>query len=250
MNLILHIIRKDFRHVRLYLGVWYALLLTQYSLLGTGRDFPDPSLGGLAPISAALFLNALVQTVFMAVIISKVVHDDSVVGSTAFWMSRPISRSKLLVSKTLMLALSVVLPATLIQLVESPSTIDLAYTSQDYIPVPILPNGIMMVAVLTHSLPRMALLAGVMVSVWSVGFVGLIIGFSTSANFQGNLDVLYEFFQLLHIFFLGGTGAVICHQYLTRRTNRSLIVAFSGIVLSLFLLGSLLLARTFLSGPS
>ena len=115
MTSVLHILRKDFRHVRILLGVWFLL-----ALLGTGVlvFFLDSLSPGRHDDNALLALLVLIaaETMVLATIVSKLVHDDSMVGSTAFWLSRPISKGTLLASKMLFVGLAIVLPQKLVLL--------------------------------------------------------------------------------------------------------------------------------------
>ena len=95
-----------------------------------------------------------------------------------------------------------------------------------------VPQGVylLLVAALTPSLTRiMLLLGGTMASIGAGGLIGvtwlaLHLDMITSAGLEASMRMGTEIFALL------GCIAVICHQYLTRRTTRSKILAFSGIV--------------------
>ncbi len=233
MNCVLHVLRKDFRHVRLLLGVWFLL-----TVLSTG--IAVPFFNSLAPgtidgqLALAFVILVAAEMMVLATIISRLVHDDSIVGSTAFWLSRPISRGVLLASKMLFLGLAIVLPKKLMLLYAASHL-----TVGDFLPPGFdwhqfllfsVPQGVylLLVAALTPSLTRMLLLGGTMASIGAGGLIGvtwlaLHLDMLTSAGLEASMRMSTEIFALL------GCIAVICHQYLTRRTTRSKILAFSGI---------------------
>ena len=236
---VLHILRKDFRHLRLLVGVWFLL-----TVLATGvavQFLNSPGTVRTMGVSAlALFVLVVAETMVLAVIVSKLVHDDSIVGSTAFWLSRPISKGVLLASKILFLGLAIVLPQKL-ALLYAASHI----TAGDYLPpgydwdrivLFYTPTAVylLLAAALTPSLPRMLLLGGVMASVTAGGLIGatwlaLHLDILTRQAFEVTLMMNSEIFALV------GCMAIICHQYLTRRTTRSTILAFSGILVYILL---------------
>ena len=236
---VLHILRKDFRHLRLLVGVWFLLtvLVTVVAVqflnsLGPGRIDGQFAL--------ALFVAAAAETMVLAVIVSKLVHDDSVVRSTAFWLSRPISKGVLLASKILFLGIAIVLPQKLALLYAASHL-----TAGDYLPpgydwdqifLFYTPTAayLFLTAALTSSLPRMLLLGGIMASVTAGGLIG-------TTWLALHLDILTRqalevtLMRNTELFALAGCLAVICHQYLTRRTTRSTILAFSGILVYILL---------------
>ena len=239
MNSILHILRKDFRHVRLLLGVWFLLTLLT---TGVGVQFLNSlgSGGYDGDYGLAFLVLIVVETMVLATLISRLVHDDSIVGSTAFWLSRPISKGTLLASKMLFVGLALVLPQKLVFLYATNHL-----TAGDYLPPGYSEQQIvlyytplavylLLAAALTPSLPRMLLLGGIMASLAVGGLVGVIwlashLSLLTPSAFDVTLMMPIEAFSLV------GCLAVICHQYLTRRTTRSTILAFSGILANLLL---------------
>ena len=239
MSCVLHILRKDFRHVAVLLGAWFLL-----TVLASGVAVPF--LNSLGPeridrqSALALFVLVVAETLVLATLISRLVHDDSIVGSTAFWLSRPISRGILLASKMLFVGLAIVLPQKLVLLYATNHL-----TAGDYLPpgydwqhivLYYTPGAVylLLTAVLTPSLPRMLLLGGIMASLAAGGLVGVSwlawhLGLLTPSAFDVTLTMNSEVIALV------GCLAVICHQYLTRRTTRSTILAFSGILAHLLL---------------
>jgi len=234
MKLMLHIIRKDFRHLRNILGTWYALVI----LIGASsahrirlKNEPD-----LVFVDFLILLSqaAVVELLVRAAVVSKLIHSDSAVGSTAFWLSRPIPRTILLASKAAFLAMLVVLPAAIVESAlgspfaqSPPSLLEALLTSMAWASI------FTMLAVLTRNLAGMAALAGICLGVLWTGSIG--VRFLTRWHLEqgGTGTKLSDEWTML--FLVVACGAVTCHQYLTRRTVRSRVLVFSGIPIALLL---------------
>ena len=233
MKLMLHIIRKDFRHLRNILGTWYALvILTGAWSAHWGRLKENPEYSH--HFWSLVLQVAMVELLLRAAVVSKLIHSDSAVGSTAFWLSRPIPRTNLLASKAAFLAMLVVLPAAIVEsALEStfshspPSLLEALLASMAWASI------FTMLAVLTRNLAGMAALAGICLGVLWTGSIG--VRFLTRWYWDqgGTGTKLSDEWTML--FFVVACGAVTCHQYLTRRTVRSRVLVFSGIPIALLL---------------
>ena len=91
MKLILHLAWHDLRSQRVPLLVWAGIL----ALLPASILLDSAPLLGLAPRPGFLGLRYLLAALLAALIIQR----DPLVGTTAFWLTRPISRTTLFVSK-------------------------------------------------------------------------------------------------------------------------------------------------------
>jgi len=101
MKLVWHIVKKDLRALRWPLVVWVALIAAKLGvglILLTSNATADLQLfnllNGLARILAIL-------EVLGVVLVAALIHQDMLVGSTAFWATRPISGGRLLTAKLL-----------------------------------------------------------------------------------------------------------------------------------------------------
>ena len=238
-----HIIGKDIRDTRLLLPLagWWSVSILQVLLISTFSRLPSSPpaiemmsgvfLVGLAWLLAALDLGLLV------LIVSQLVQRDSTVGSTAFWLSRPVSGRCLLAGKSLLLLLAVILPTLGVQfllLLFNGVTLFDAFRSIPQIVVlqVLVLSALMMLAALTRNLQGM-LVPGI------IAVVGLAIVqyytfrlFLLRARWDRSLDDSAAIGFVL--FLLAIAVTVVCHQYLTRRTKRSLVLA-SSLVPGLFL---------------
>ena len=255
MNLTLHLIGKDFLHLRLYLSVWWGLVILQAIFIGSyPQDFLGEWRWEVSP-SHLLRLFAVLEFCLLTVIISQLVQKDSTAGSTAFWLGRPLSGKRLVASKLLFLLFIVVLPALVVQvlllLVRGVTLEDTLLSFPQMVFPQLFHIGVAMVlASLTSSLPRLILL-GVIALValpllWFMSSSLFVAVFATASSSIGDAPVARPIppssfdTQLMGIFLvlLATSGIVVGHQYLTRRTMLSRILLFSGILLSLLSMGS------------
>ena len=251
MSLTLHLVRKDFRRARMILGIWYPILILSVALAtkvelfledrGPVQEVATPSSAefDFAVVVLVGLLVVFLDLLLRAAIVSKLVHEDATVGSTAFWLSRPVSGGTLLYSKAILLALSMIFPPIVVQLAVSNHLVGSLSISAEVFLTPAISTAVfMMLAVLTPNLAGMAVLGGIMAGVTWGAFLVLswlampLVGGVGIAETVTNVVTRNPPWVLLLVVCI----AVICHQYLTRRTGRSLVIAFSGIPVFLLLL--------------
>jgi hypothetical protein len=96
MNLIWHIVRKDFRRLRLPLALWLVLLLGM-SAWATGQSYARWE----GEYFRSLGFGTFVQMLIAYVLAAWLVLEDDLVGTQAFWQTRPVSGARLLAAKSL-----------------------------------------------------------------------------------------------------------------------------------------------------
>ena len=251
MNLTLHLAACDLRYLRHYLALWLGLVILQAFLTGSYSRlpglFPPPGslvLEVLMPV--LVWLVAVLKICLLAVMVAQLVQKDSTIGSTAFWLSRPVSRARLLAGKSLFLAVAVLLPTLLVEAVLlficGVSPYDTLRSFPQIIFLTVLAAApLMMLAAVTSSLARMILL-GILI-IPGIPLLGFLL---LSLLSRGPRS--YFLLRLLPDFGVGELGvllALLCtalivigHQYLTRRTLVSRVLLVSGIALALLFLGS------------
>lgn len=106
MNLLLHQLRTDFRHLRPWLLAFWAtlpvqVLLTNWSGLHYEVRF------------VLEVILMLLQVLLAALVTVRAVHADAFVGDTVFWKTRPLTPVTLLGAKSLLVVLGLLLPFTL-----------------------------------------------------------------------------------------------------------------------------------------
>lgn len=103
----LHIFRKDLRHqwpdLSLYAALLLAAVITFPMEWGQAND-------SNVPLHIFVVLLAVLIPILWLVMIGRLVHDESLVGNTQFWTTRPYNWPSLLSAKLLFLTLCVVLP--------------------------------------------------------------------------------------------------------------------------------------------
>lgn len=99
MNLTLHIVRTDLRRMRVWLICWLGMLLAPLVLVGT-LLVQTPSAGSwTAPRTFTILTVAQFVVGYLLTIL--LLHEHRLIGSTQFWLTRPISRGRLLQAKAL-----------------------------------------------------------------------------------------------------------------------------------------------------
>ena len=115
MNLTLHLVAWDLRYLRPYLGLWLGLVILQAGLVGYAPQFSLVEMGHVFSLSSLAWLVAVLKICLLAVLVARLVHKDSTIGSTAFWLSRPVSGARLLAGKSLFLLAAFVMPTLLVE---------------------------------------------------------------------------------------------------------------------------------------
>jgi hypothetical protein len=108
----LHILRKDLRHLWLDLLLYAALLIA--SSVVTPMTWDEANISNTPLQLFAALLKVLIPLIWL-VLISRLIHDEALVGDTQFWITRPYRWTSLLSAKLLFLLLFVVLPFAIMQ---------------------------------------------------------------------------------------------------------------------------------------
>ena len=97
LRLLRHVMWFDLRARRRELALWALVLLAQAALLIIGPD-PDPTAQYAISYDLGILIVRFGLTIVLAALL---VQSDALVGTTAFWMSRPIPRAALAAAKLL-----------------------------------------------------------------------------------------------------------------------------------------------------
>jgi hypothetical protein len=239
MKLFWHLLRTDLRRFRLMIGAWIAIAVAGVVLYAASPGMAgDMRLFGTVQTTAGLLW--LARQILTIALVPFIVHAHPAVGSTAFWMTRPITPRLLLASKVLL-----IFGVT----VGVPVAGDLALAIALHVParetflaaVQVgLANGLwvallMTLAVLTRTFAQFALASGIAVAAAALGsmLVGLVATLwvhspqvRTNYVFDPLVPVLTA---LILIAFLAATWAV---QYIRRRRVESIPVGAAGLCLA------------------
>lgn len=228
MKLVFHIVRKDFRHLLVYLVGWLGLSIVSPFVVTLEFHLQ----------SFSFVLIAVLKIVLLAMIVSSLVHSDSLVGSRSFWLSRPVSATQLLAAKSFFLAGTLILPTLLVEvlilLFNGVTVSDILRSIPESLFYILVPIAILMVlAALTRNLLQMlalALVAVVAMILFAMVLMG-IFGSGARSPVDPMARVTLESSKWIG-FFLCLTvtaGIVVCFQYLTRRTKPNVILTFSAL---------------------
>lgn len=235
MNLTWHIVKKDLRALRWPLLGWIALivakLVTGILLLtmdGSGDAALFSRLTGLG-----MFLSGL--ECLGVVLVAVLIHEDRLVGTAAFWVTRPISGSRLLAAKGLgLLVIFVAVPVG----VTLPWWLGCGLGWQE----------IVWAAAETTAVHLLVVLLGLLVAVvtdglgrffmWTLALVaamplGAALVFSHYARKDAVIppDLASTRFVVVVAVAIIGVAVAVLHQFLTRRTERTLGVIAAMIAL-------------------
>jgi hypothetical protein len=228
----LHLFKKDLRHERVLLLVWLFLVALQCSLIGSSARPGDRVLQGL--FETVSVVVPLFQLLLLMVIVPLLVQEEPLVGTTAFWFTRPLLRSSVMRAKALFAAMLILLPllAELAMLAAHGVTLrDIGLA----IPEIILSRlsfiiVLAMLAVMTPSIGRFAI-AGIILLVAStllnmaIYVLPLLLHPEAAMAAARNFTLLKSRGLAEDVLIVFGGGAIIVHQYLTRKTARSLAIA-------------------------
>ncbi len=98
-GLVVHLMRKDLREHRAALAVFLGLAAARAALVGSGIDayVNDPNL--LSLLSLTSLLLTILHGALLVALAVQLVHGDRLVGTTAFWFTRPVRRVDLVIAK-------------------------------------------------------------------------------------------------------------------------------------------------------
>jgi hypothetical protein len=233
MSTIRHLVWHDIRALRLPLAAWALVLFAQALMMAIWPRFIDPETPGGSIASLAGFLAGarLAFTILLTVLI---VQRDSPVGTTAFWLTRPIRPSAMAASKLSSAALVlVVLPAvigwTLFSALDLPQAEVLDGVWQLLLEQVMIVGLSAMGAAITASIPQFAvvavagvLLMGTLISQWRPFIQQLpalpLAGSATPLAGWAAVTVL-------------GTAAVLVYQYSRRHVVRAAATVAGVLVL-------------------
>jgi hypothetical protein len=116
MKPMLHLIKWDVKRFRVLLAVWLLVVAASAALEGA---WPGVAVAMAARQTVGITGNllALAEVLFSIVFIALVVQEHPLVGTTAFWMTRPIPPRRLLAAKLIFLFAAVVLAPVIAEII-------------------------------------------------------------------------------------------------------------------------------------
>lgn len=237
MNVILHLVLKDLRCFRGALSV-FALVLAMKWLVGlmliSGDSAPTQETAEF--IQYFHLVLVIIDVVLALLVVAGLIHEDSVVGTDATWLTRPVSPIQMLLAKagSLVVALGalpvvVTIPWWLLndltgaQIAKASLHLGLVNAG---IALAALPFAVLTRSTVGFIVSSIGLLVVLQATLGVVRVVVREAGVIPSQDPSTRVIVL--FFCLLILTSLG----VVLHQYLTRRTARSLALGIVGLVMA------------------
>jgi hypothetical protein len=230
----LHVAVKDVRRHRWWLVAFAVVTAARALVAGAGVDRLLSGRGALAWLGLSYTLLCILHIALLVTIAVQLVHADRLVGTTAFWLTRPIRRADLLLSK---------LGTAVAVLVFFPVCLD-AFV--------VLANGLGTLAAIGTILDGLALRLPAVVAVMALAAVTpdlavfLVTALATLTGATvvevlllawrhppSRTDLGTSMFVVFAVLAAAGALAALAHQFLTRRTARSVALFFFGWLLAL-----------------
>jgi hypothetical protein len=240
MNQVRHIFSKDLRRLRWSVVGWCALVVARTFIDTAGASIALGGFGlelGIGELSAVL---SLMSVLLPALLVSRLVHDEPLVGRDAFWITRPIAPGALMAAKLAFAALFfLVVPLAgrvIVAAAFGTGAGDIART----IPVLALNQLILVtlliaLAAVTPSLTRYALaIVGVIATFVTLTASALLVVLLVTEEVQEGGEVRLPDptpAVVAGTLIVLTALAVIIYQYRTRRLGRALTMAGTGLVI-------------------
>ncbi|MDD5676378.1 MAG: hypothetical protein PHW60_00120 [Kiritimatiellae bacterium] len=239
MNMVWHLLWKDIRSLRMVVMFWLGWIFLQ-----TMVEAWVPAIIGRPVLwttyQMVSMAGPILQFVLLLVLIPLVIHQDPTVDARAFWLTRPISRKTLLVSKLGFMGLIVILPVLLGEIIvlacNGIAGRNLLLAVPEILLIVLCRLSIIgVLAMLTANFARFAIavvsyfvaikIVGFLMSIFSAGLFGY--GHDAadsllSVSMMQSRDVVASVATIL-------VGCcLLSWQYLTRKTTVSVIMAIMG----------------------
>jgi hypothetical protein len=238
MSLIWHIVRKDLRRLSGPLGLWLALLLA-HTLLVIGnsgsRNVILPAYEGFSYFASTW--GVIIAAVGF-ILAAWLVMEDSLVSTQASWRTRPIQGARLLAAKCLgsflMFSLLPVVVLSPVWLWCGFSAGEWAWSAADVMLQNTLISAAAMALASVTATSGQFLVRGMGAAVLLPVYMGYVLGAFARPTGEISLGVLETRTSLVLALLLVSPLAMLGHQFLTRRTGRSVAIFGLGLLLMLF----------------
>ena len=104
----LHIAAKDVRQLRVWLGAFFAVVVLRAALVSSGFAVHTAAVGRTSAFDWTDATLGVLHLGLLVTIAVQLVHVDRLVSTTAFWLTRPLSRRSLLAAKLLTVSVCLV----------------------------------------------------------------------------------------------------------------------------------------------
>jgi hypothetical protein len=233
MNLISHQFRKDCVRLRVPIALWLLLVLLRAALIMPGIAEPGEDAFLQMMFRTLTTVVPLLQTILLLVMVPLLIQEEPLVGTTAFWFTRPIDGRMLFKSKMLFVVAVLILPPLLTEIailgIHGSSAMQLVLA----VPEILLEDGkflayVVILSALTQTFARYALLGA---SLFIGFFLLVIVGASILWYFDlpaflkggGGANRTDSAYVASTIFLIAIAAMILVGQYRTRDTRRTWI---------------------------
>jgi hypothetical protein len=214
--------------------VWLLLIIVQPALGIFGQKLAAEVFELQIILPLLMKLIGFLQGLMMIVVIPLIIQNDSVVGTTAFWYTRPILRKSLLLSKSLAMLTVLILPLLMAELFVLAFNGASGYHLALAVPEVIIEKlafitPFVILAAVTPKLSRYALVGVIVFAVYVVimillsvaGMIFPVIKQIGNSNIYktASLEASYTTAKCLYTIIIG--GLLIGYQFMSRRTSRT-----------------------------
>jgi hypothetical protein len=243
MNIITHVLKKDVIRLKFLMLVWLLLIIVQLALGVFSPKLAAEAFELQLLMPLLMRLIGFLQGLMMVIVIPLIIQDDSVVGSTAFWYTRPILRKELLLSKSLAMLTVLVLPLLAAELFVLAANGASGYHLALAIPEVVLEKLAFIIpfVILAAVTPKLSRYALVGVIVFAIIVVIMILMFVAGLIFPAikqlanskiyetaSLEASYTVADHLCTIIIG--SLLICYQFMTRRTVRTAMMLVAALI--------------------
>jgi len=226
MSMVFHFLKKDLRRCAWLFSLWIFLFVFD-GILALSTPPPEIDRAAFGDLSAVWspIIFVVLRVLILAVLVMQLIQEDAVVGSTAFWLTRPMSRIALLLAKLAGLGLVVLIPLVVsvgVLFAFGISVRDLGWAvveiliGQLYFVVPLA-----LIAALTSGFARFVTATVTL----AIGLVSTSIRLVPVAQSFTSIELdLTRYVVGAAIVTIGGVLLLI-NLYLTRRSRRSIVLA-------------------------
>jgi hypothetical protein len=244
-----HIARKDLRQHRLWIAAYLAVVVVRALLIGAGIDASVRGQHLLVSFGMAYLGLCVLHLALLVTIAVQLVQGDRLVGTTAFWLTRPVARGSLLASKLcLAVGLLVAVPVVLDGLVVGAN--GLAWLDA----LGVIAEGVFLRLAVVLPIMALAAVTGDLAVFVVAAVASLFAPFVLQVTLQWlhlvrwKSSALAESLVAVVVTTVAlGSLAALAHQVFTRRTARSVSIVAATVVLTLSAANRL--ERPFLSPP-
>jgi hypothetical protein len=226
-----HFFKRDFRRIWWLLALWFII----YTVEALQATFTTPRIfewrQGFAAMSLTFLVFPGLHLIVLALVVAFVVYADPPADGSAFWITRPVSRLELLLSKTATLAVLVLVPVIATTLAVArflPTTASLSLAVMCAVGHQLY--FIISLAAMTAIVPNLRWYGVAILGIAAFIVASLVTGYLTSGS-----SLLIDPYDaaalrttkavICDMLLVAGGGFVFAYQYLRRRTAYSVRIA-------------------------